>query len=197
MKVQIFSDIHSNLTALKQTISVDADVYICAGDLVNWAKGLEQCGEILQPLGERLWVMPGNHERADQIETFCQAFGFRNFHEQTFTLGDWRFAGLGYSNPTPFDTPGEYTEAEIEQKLGAFRGLAPLALVCHAPPLETPLDEAGPGQHFGSRAVRKFLDEEQPAHFFCGHIHEAAGREATLGSTHAVNVGKKGYLLEI
>ena len=47
------------------------------------------------------------------------------------------------------------------------------------------------------QAVREFVDQHQPEYFFCGHIHECAGVEVTLGPTKAVNVGKKGYLLEI
>jgi Icc-related predicted phosphoesterase len=45
--------------------------------------------------------------------------------------------------------------------------------------------------------VKEFIDLQQPEHFCCGHIHEAAGREVMLGRTKAVNVGRKGYLLEV
>ena len=54
MKIQIFSDIHNNLAALERAISTPADLYISAGDLVTWAKGLPQCGRVLQSLGEDL-----------------------------------------------------------------------------------------------------------------------------------------------
>ena len=70
-------------------------------------------------------------------------------------------------------------------------------LVCHAPPKQTALDAAGPDAHFGSQSVRDFVDSKQPQYLFCGHIHEAAGVETKIGSTHAVNVGKRGYLLEL
>ena len=49
----------------------------------------------------------------------------------------------------------------------------------------------------GSEAIREFIDREQPLYFFCGHIHEAAGQQATLGRTQAWNVGKRGHLLEL
>jgi Icc-related predicted phosphoesterase len=70
-------------------------------------------------------------------------------------------------------------------------------LVCHCPPLGTRLDEAAPGKHFGSRAIADFVTAHQPCYFFCGHIHEAAGRSVLLGETRAVNVGKQGYLLQL
>ena len=197
MRVQIFSDIHSDLAALEANAEVEADLYICAGDLCNWQRGLDACGEILEPLGDKLWVIPGNHETAADIAGFCAKFGFQDFHGKSFEQDGWHFAGLGYSSPTPFDTPGEYSEEELGDKLAAFASLDPLVLVCHAPPAGTALDAAGPGQHFGSHAVAKFLESNPPAHFFCGHIHEAAGQDVNLGSTRARNVGKKGYLLEL
>ena len=197
MRVQLFSDIHSDHKALERAAAVEADLFICAGDLVNWQKGLDKCGAILEHLGDKLWVMPGNHETSEQISQFCAKFGFNDFHNKTFEAGGKHFAGLGYSNTTPFDTPGEYTDDELAEKLSKFTSLDPLVLVCHCPPANTDLDEAKPGSHFGSPAVRKFIEQAQPERFFCGHIHEAWGRQTTIGSTLGVNLGKKGFLLEL
>jgi Icc-related predicted phosphoesterase len=197
MRVQVFSDIHSDLRALQKAMAVEADVYICAGDLVNWSQGLDACGEVLRQLGEKLWVLPGNHETDSDVTAFCRRFGFNDFHGKSFIQDGWNFAGLGYSNPTPFDTPGEYSEEELRDRLELFAGLDPLILICHAPPMGTALDQAGPGNHFGSVAVRKFIDAYRPSHFFCGHIHEAAGASERIGKTEAMNVGPKGCLLEI
>jgi len=33
--------------------------------------------------------------------------------------------------------------------------------------------------------------------FFCGHIHETAGRSDRIGQTQCINVGKQGYTLEV
>ena len=197
MRILVFSDIHSDLGRLRELADTPADIYIAAGDLVTWSRGLSDCGRILEALGERVWVLPGNHESSEHITRFCGQFGFRDFHEKVFEVGGYHFAGLGYSNPTPFNTPGEYTEQELGDKLEVFAALSPLVLVCHAPPHETKLDQLGNGGHAGSRAVRDFIDRRQPEHFFCGHIHEAAGVTVALGATRASNVGKQGYLLEI
>jgi len=43
----------------------------------------------------------------------------------------------------------------------------------------------------------QFPQSRQPGHFFCGHIHEAEGAAIQMGATHARNVGKRGYLLEL
>jgi Icc-related predicted phosphoesterase len=197
MRIQLYSDIHSDLAALRHILSTEADVWFSAGDLVNWARGLDAAGVLLAPKGDRAWVIPGNHESADQIETFCSEHGLRAMHSRSIEVNGVHIAALGHSNPTPFDTPGEYTEEELARRLTPFADLKPLVLVCHCPPKNTPLDRAGEGLHFGSTAVREFIDSVQPDWFFCGHIHEAAGVETTLGRTRAINLGKRGYLLEL
>jgi Icc-related predicted phosphoesterase len=70
-------------------------------------------------------------------------------------------------------------------------------MICHAPPLNTPLDRIHEGLHAGSSAVREFVEQAQPMHFFCGHIHEAEGQAVQIGETKPRNVGKKGFLLEL
>jgi Icc-related predicted phosphoesterase len=197
LKLLIFSDIHSDWKALERLLAMEADLYIAAGDQVTWAKGIDRCGEILKTRGDRVHVLPGNHETAEQVAEMCARHGLHDFHGRSIRVGRWHVAGLGYSGPTPFGTPGEYTEAQIGEKLEAFAGLEPLALVCHAPPYGTPLDRIRPGVHAGSTAVREFLKRVQPAYFFCGHIHEAEGVAVEIGKTRARNVGKKGYLLEL
>lgn len=197
MRVQIFSDIHGDIASLRQAVAVDADIYIAAGDLVTWPAPLDPCADALAHLGDKLWVMPGNNETDDQVREFCELHGFRNFHETAYEIGGTHFAGLGYSNATPFDTPGEYSEDELAERLARFASLRPQVLVCHAPPKDTKLDQAAPGLHFGSSAVRDYIDRHQPDYCFCGHIHEGAGRVIRLGATLASNVGKPGYLLEL
>ncbi len=103
MKILVFSDIHGDLQRLLELVDTPADVYIAAGDLVTWSRGLSECGRILEPLGERAWVIPGNHESSEHITRFCGQFGLRDFHEKVFEVGGYHFAGLGYSNPTPFN----------------------------------------------------------------------------------------------
>ena len=197
LKLLIFSDIHNDWKTLERLLERDADRYIAGGDQVTWARGLERCGEILRKRGDRVYVLPGNHESADDVANMCARYGLHDFHERHFAVGKWRVAGLGYSSPTPFNTPGEYSEEQIAERLERFAELKPLALVCHAPPYGTDLDEIKPGLHAGSTAVREFIEKHQPEYFFCGHIHEAEGRQICMGKTLAVNTGKRGYLLEL
>jgi Icc-related predicted phosphoesterase len=197
MKLLVFSDIHSDLRTLEKLVSAEADYYFVAGDLVSWARGLEKAGPILQKRAGRVYVIPGNHESPSDISAFCRTYGFEDLHGRVIRLGGWNVAGLGCSGPTPFNTPGEYSEAEFTAKLAAFKGLSPLVMICHCPPKDSKLDRAAPGTHFGSTAMREFIEREQPAWFFCGHIHEAEGAIEKIGATMAINVGKAGYLLDL
>ena len=193
----IFSDIHNDARALAKLMDIEADYYFCAGDLVSWQRGLDQMAEILKPRAARMYVLPGNHESENDIAQFCGRHGFTNFHGGAIEVDGVHIAGLGYSNPTPFDTPGEYSEEELAARLAKFADLKPLVLICHAPPLNTTLDRVRDGWHAGSRAVREFIEKHQPRDFFCGHIHESEGVVEQIGQTRAQNVGKRGYVLEL
>lgn len=196
-RILLFSDLHGDTKAAERLMATDADLYIAAGDLSTFARNLDKMGPILQTKAERVYVMPGNHESAADIERFTAQWGLQYFHHRSISVGRYTVAGLGYSNITPFRTPGEYTEEALEQALAPWTDLKPLVLVCHCPPKDTPLDQAGVGKHFGSPAIRRFVDAHQPEWFFCGHIHEAEGVDALLGVTRGRNVGKRGYLLEL
>ncbi len=182
--------------------SQPADVYIAAGDLSNFGKGLERCGEILKPLGQRVWVLPGNHETQTENRSFCERYGFLDFHRQVRSLesasGITQWAGLGYSNITPFDTPGEYSEEEISKALAAFDGIKSLYIsscIFHRSiPGST---NSRPANMLVVRRCAQWVTRAQPAYLFCGHIHETAGRSDRIGQTQCINVGKQGYTLEV
>ena len=200
MRILFFSDIHSDLKTLDRLMDQPADAYFCVGDLVSWARGLDKAGEILKRQAGKVFVIPGNHETAHDIETFCNDFGFENMHSRSRRFGPVHVAGLGYSNPTPFDTPGEYSEAELGERLEPFAALDPLVLACHCPPHNTALDLGGGKRHFGSTAIASFIERVSPRYFLCGHIHEAEGVQTRLGhegKTLGINVGKRGYLLDL
>src|SRR5437868_5236675 len=124
-RLLIFSDIHNDSKALKNLMDIDADYYFAAGDLVSWRRGLDELGEIMKPRANRVYVIPGNHETDQDIAEFCQRYGFVNFHGGQLEIAGVHVAGLGYSGPTPFDTPGEYSEQELAERLDKFSALKP------------------------------------------------------------------------
>ena len=86
MKILIFSDTHGDIRSLERIVAQPADIYIAAGDLSTFRKKLDKCGEVLKPLGEKLWVLPGNHETHEDTRALCQRYGFVDFHRQVRTL---------------------------------------------------------------------------------------------------------------
>src|ERR1022692_5224327 len=112
MKLLLFSDIHNDWKRLEELLSTEADLYFAAGDQCTWNKGIGRYGQILERRGDKVYVLPGNHESADKIVEMCALRGLHYFHDGHLQLGRWHIAGLGYSNPTPFNTPSEYRSEE-------------------------------------------------------------------------------------
>ena len=115
----------------------------------------------------------------------------------------------GWTNKTPWDTPREYPEEAIRERLerlaGGLRDPASALFNLHVPPYDSRLDSApllgqdlrvrrsmggevtGP---VGSTAVRAALEEHQPLLSLHGHIHESGGA-VRIGRTLAINAGSE------
>ncbi len=116
---------------------------------------------------------------------------------------------FGGTNPTPWDTPREYPEDQLLEKLEQLVRLVPDPHRCifslHAPPYGTKLDiaprlnkdlrmESGlggsPFQNVGSTAVRTIIEKYQPLVGIHGHVHECAGKDK-IGKTFIFNHGSE------
>ncbi len=82
VRILIFSDTHGDIRSLDRIVAQPADIYIAAGDLSTFRKKLDRCGEALKPLGEKLWLLPGNHESHEDTLALCHRYGFVDFHRQ-------------------------------------------------------------------------------------------------------------------
>ena len=86
----------------------------------------------------------------------------------------------------------------IEQDMKQFRSKAAhqTIYVIHAPPYDTYLDMLHDGRHIGSRAIRDYIDTQQPYMTLHGHIHESPGMSGfywqKIGSTLSINPGQSG-----
>jgi Icc-related predicted phosphoesterase len=47
MRLLIFSDIHGDKRSLERLLEIEADYYFAAGDMVTWARGIDQVGPLL------------------------------------------------------------------------------------------------------------------------------------------------------
>ena len=72
--------------------------------------------------------------------------------------------------------------------------------VLHDPPYDTNLDLLFNGQHIGSAAVRRFIEQHQPPAVLSGHIHESpkvSGKVMDrIGDTVCVNPGQTEAILQ-
>lgn len=136
--------------------------------------------------------------------------------------GEHEVLCFGWSNPSPFDSPRECSEEELEERLeqtvAKVKNLETAVFCIHVPPYNTFIDQApmldddlslsvrGGHTHMipvGSTAVRKIIEKYQPLLGLHGHIHESPGR-VKLGRTECLNPGSeyaegilKGFLVEI
>jgi len=122
---------------------------------------------------------------------------------------DFEMISMDYANPTPWDTPRECSEEELQKKLEAeFKKVRDYSkTVCnfHCPPFGTRLDMAPKltrdltpvhvlGRpvmvHVGSKAVKNVEKKYQPLLGLHGHIHESYASDH-VGKTLVVNPGSE------
>ena len=160
--------------------------------------------------GPRLLVIAGNDDpwAIDSVLRTHDAIEYVD--GTTTTLDDGtELIGLGGSNETPWHSPREYSEDEIESRLRALADklAEPHRSIwtVHVPPADSGLDTAAQvtddlrlvtvgGQPvpipIGSASVRSLLAEYQPLAGLHGHVHESPGI-ASVGRTAVVNPGSE------
>lgn len=203
MKILAVSDFHGVPDAsehLKRFLRRDHDCLVIAGDFTELGplSAAEDILEKIEELGVRTLAVPGNCDPKPILE-LLERHGV-NLHGKLVWINDLAFVGLGGSNLTPFNTPFELQEAEIEEELLKLskRAGERWVLVTHAPPFNTELDVVRSGVHVGSKGVRRVIEQKRPLLAICGHMHESrnVGR---IGRTVVVNPGpiSKRYAAEI
>jgi Icc-related predicted phosphoesterase len=161
----------------------------------------------LNATGIPIYQIPGNDE-----PLFCDEF-FRSLpfipvdQRQVAIADNLAVVGLGGSNPTPWRTPREYCENEIDNlirsALESPQFDKPLIFFMHVPPWRSGIDEApklnkdlsydlilgsSTREPIGSRAVRRAVEEVQPLLGLFGHAHESRGY-VKIGTTLCINPG--------
>ena len=202
MKIISFGDVHEdtkNLGKLKDELE-SADLVIISGDLTNYhGKSAAQIViNSVKKYNNNILAQPGNLDQHDVNDYLSQEN--INLHGNGFVFNDLGIFGVGGSNKTPFNTPTEFSEKEIEQFLLAgyekVKNCKVKIMVPHMPPKDTEVDAVGPGIHVGSSSVREFIEQYKPDICICGHIHEARAR-TQIGDTIILNAGmfsKGGYI---
>jgi Icc-related predicted phosphoesterase len=190
----------------------DGDVYeqrLLAKALERIREWVAYADQRLGPSGIKIYFAPGNDDPPPVDDAFAGSKVFVNCEQNVVDLGGIEMASTAWSNPTPWKTPRECDEAELETRLrsavAGVRDPANAIFNFHVPPYGTPLDlcpeidedfkvvtvMGNPVQmHAGSTAVRTVIEEFQPLVSLHGHIHESRNA-VQLGRTWAVNPGSE------
>jgi Icc-related predicted phosphoesterase len=175
----------------------------------------------------RVILSPGNDDKLSVDDVIREQVGsIRNliFGEEEVVKLDREHEVLcfGWSNITPFDSPRECDEDELEERLervvAKVRRMDTAVFCIHVPPYNAVIDEApmitddlkyvlrGGHTHMvpvGSKSVRKVIEKHQPLLGLHGHIHESPGF-VNIGRTQCLNPGSeyaegilKAFLVEI
>lgn len=198
MKILLFSDIHQDWGKLQELLYYkDIDLFLCAGDWASFSRGVEEGINLMLQAKAPVWIIPGNNESLEDLRK-AESMGLTSFHGEIKDFQGISIGGIGFSPPTPFNTPGEYSEEYFRKRLGVLEMCdSPDIFVSHCPPKNTSLDLTSSGHNVGSQAIREYIESHCPQYTFHGHIHECEGKVEKLYSSECRSIGKKGYLIEI
>jgi uncharacterized protein len=179
--------------------------------LVAW---VELAEERLAGTHVRVYLCGGNDDTDEALAALDLAEDrVVNCENRVVELDDEHvLATVGYSTPTPWQTPRERTDDEladvIEEVLASVTDASRAVFNFHCPPLDSTLDtclkldasvwpptpviENGQPVYYGagSQSVAEALLSRQPTVGLHGHIHEARGA-VKLGRTPALNPGSE------
>ncbi len=202
MKIAVFADIHSSMEMLEKTKKKvfskqkTVDFVLLLGDNTHYG-GISDVQKILQIIGkQKTLALPGNLD-LKEVQGFFESKGI-SLHAKKEKIGEFVFIGFGGGL---IGNLGEtnFSEEEIYNALKKLcAGEKNIVLCTHLPPINTKIDLAKSGNHIGSHAVRKIVEEFSPIVNLCAHCHEAFGEEK-IGKTLCINAGavKEGHALLI
>ncbi len=185
MKLLALSDLHADEELLDRLRALSSrkkyDAVLFCGDLTT--NGPVSYAEEVLSLFMRSFAIFGNMDPPEVADRISQMG--KSVHARNVKLNEWNLAGLGGSNPTPFGTPSEFSELELEAFLSSAQVNRDTILLTHAPPYG--LFDSISGRHVGSKSVRECIGKNKPLLAICGHIHEYEGQEV-LGETLVVKL---------
>jgi Icc-related predicted phosphoesterase len=162
--------------------------------------------ERLEGSGIKCLVMPGNDDGEFVGNILSEGRNLINPEGRTIELGPYQVLSYGWSNVTPWNSPRELSEDELETRIEALTDDLepgrPTIFNLHVPPYGTRIDDApqiradlslvgGSSATMvpvGSTAVRRLIERHAPMLGLHGHIHESRGI-ARLARTTCLNPG--------
>lgn len=187
LKLIAISDIHGRRRVLDwlPKVASSTDLLIVAGDVAEWGDEayFHEFYKALTDHHLKVLFVPGNHDPMLELNSSDVI----NLHGRSIDLDGSIFAGIGGSNPTPFNTPFEIGDAEADAILSRLPNKIDV-FISHASPHNTKCDRSYRGEHIGSQPVRRFLEKVGPHLVVSGHVHESRNIDS-VGPTLIVNPG--------
>ena len=117
MKILAISDPHGDYSKIRKMMEKagDFDLVVIVGDITHFGPD-EKVEELMELFDKPVLAIPGNCDQRSILKTL-DASKATNLHGKIEQIGNISFIGLGGSNPTPFNTPFELSEEEIEKAL--------------------------------------------------------------------------------
>jgi Icc-related predicted phosphoesterase len=168
-------------------------------------------------------IHPGNDDKFELDDVLKRSPYLTYAEESVVNLdGEHEAACLGWSNPTPWNSPRECSEDELmvmlEKLVSQVKNVDRSLFCLHCPPFESQIDQAplldkdlrpvlqgGRPVYIpvGSKSVRSIIEKYQPLLGMHGHIHECRGF-MRIGRTQCMNPGSEytegilsAYLIEL
>jgi Icc-related predicted phosphoesterase len=171
--VLLIADLHGQFGKIDSFLELSPEAVFIAGDITNMGP-VDAVDDVLARIDVPCFAVPGNCDPREILETLEHSDAV-SMHGSAINLGKMTIVGVGGSNPTPFGTPFELTDKQIDDVMNSAMKKMEKAvhnvLLCHAPPYET-LDKPA-GEHVGSQSIRRHMKAFDLV--CCAHIHEARG----------------------
>ena len=171
----------------------------------------------------RVIIHPGNDDKFVLDDVLKNSRNVIFAEESVVNFDEFHEAAcVGWSNPTPWNSPRECTEEQLLEKLektvSQLKSVETSCFCFHVPPYNSTIDMApkldatlrpvyeGGRPAFipvGSKSVRKVIEKYQPLLGLHGHIHESPGL-VKIGRTQCINPGSeysegilRAYIIEL
>jgi Icc-related predicted phosphoesterase len=153
----------------------------------------------------KVYMAPGNDDHMEVDQVIEDSAAIVNCNNKNVSVGDHEMVTFSWANPTPWNTPREKTDEELEPMLeelvAKVQDKSNAIFNFHAPPYGFALDlapeltqdliqAADRKIHVGSKAVAKMIEKYQPLLGLHGHIHESRGVQK-IRKTTIINPGSE------
>jgi Icc-related predicted phosphoesterase len=153
----------------------------------------------------KVYMAPGNDDHFEVDQIIEDSKVIVNCNNKNVMVGDHEMITFSWANPTPWNTPREKTDEELEPMLeelvAMVKDKSNAIFNFHAPPYGFALDlapeltkdliqAADRKIHVGSHAVAKMIEKYQPLIGLHGHIHESRGAQKIKRTLIVLEKGK-------